>query len=180
MIAGARSTSTSPTLTFETRDCSVPEVMKHDSPSDIVFAGWFLNYAGTEAELINMFKVIEQNLAKGGRFVGVTTNAHDPWMREPKMQFYGLDILVLEPEYIAPDTREEVGIKARVVVKGDTPFSFEVFQFRTEVYERCAEKAGLELRWCELVLPDDERVQEGYWEDFVLRPTFNVVEAVRI
>ena len=158
----------------------MPAQMQHDQPFDIVFAGWFLNYAGTEIELINMFRVIEQNLAPDGRFVGVTTNVHDPKMTEPKMDFYGLDILVLDPAYVAPDTGVEVGIKAKVVVKGETPFSFDVFQFRKEVYERCAEKAGLKLRWCELVLPEDERIEQGYWERYVERPTFAVLEAVRI
>jgi hypothetical protein len=180
MIAGAQSTYPSPTLTFEIRDCSVPENMKHDTPFDIVFAGWFLNYAGTEKELINMFRVIEQNLGAQGRFVGLTTNAHDEWMSEPKLDFYGLDILVLEPRYVAPDSREEVGIKARVVVKGDTPFNFDVFQFRAEVYERCAREAGLKLKWCEVVVPEDERVKEGFWERYLERPTFDVLDAVRI
>jgi hypothetical protein len=153
--------------------------MKHNEPFDIVFAGWFLNYAGTEGELINMFRVIEQNLNSGGRFVSVTTNVHDSRLKEPQMDFYGLDVLVLDSAYVAPDTGEEVGIKVRVVVKGDTPFNFDVFQFRKEVYERCAEKAGLKLRWCDLVLPDDERMKEGYWERYMERPTFTVVEAVR-
>jgi hypothetical protein len=154
--------------------------MKHAEPFDIVFAGWFLNYAGTEKELINMFKVIEQNLAPEGKFVGVTTNAHDPYVTRPKTDFYGLDIEVLEPHYIVPDTGREVGIKAKVVVKGEAAFSFEVFQFRAEMYEKCAKEAGLRLRWCELVLPEDGRVQDGYWKEFVRRPTFDVLEAVRI
>lgn len=180
MIAGAQATYPSPTLTFSVRDCSIPSQMHHPSPFDIVFAGWFLNYAGTETELTNMFRVIEQNLAPTGKFVGVTTNAHDPTVRESKMDFYGLDILVTEPEYVAPDSGVEVGIKAKVVVKGEVPFSFDVFQFRAEVYERCAEKAGLKLRWCELVLPEDERREGAYWREFVERPTFEVIEAVRI
>jgi hypothetical protein len=183
MISSARSTHASdPSLTFAVRDCSLPENMKHDTPFDIVFAGWFLNYAGTETELTNMFRVIHQNLSStaGSKFVGVTTNAHDPQLEVPKIDFYGLDVLVLDPAYEAPDSAELVGIKARVVVKGDAPFSFDVFQFRKEVYERCAEKAGLRLKWCELVLPEDGRAREGYWEKFVERPTFNVLEAVRI
>jgi SAM-dependent methyltransferase len=180
MITGAQASYPSPNLTFAVRDCSVPAKMTHDTPFDIVFAGWFLNYAGTEAELVNMFRVIAQNLAPGGKFVGVTTNAHDKLVSEPKMDFYGLDILVLDDRYVAPDSGEDVGIKARVVVKGDAPFSFDVFQFRADVYERCARLAGLKLRWCELVLPEDERVGQGYWERYVERPTFDVLEAVRI
>lgn len=180
MIAGAQATYTAPNLTFSVRDCSIPSAMQHPRPFDIVFAGWFLNYAGTETELTNMFRVIEQNLSPIGKFVGVTTNAHDPKLEEPKIDFYGLDILVTDPAYVSPDTGVEVGIKAKVVVKGELPFSFEVFQFRAEVYERCAEKAGLKLRWCELVLPEDERAGGGYWREFVERPTFEVIEAVRI
>ncbi|KAH4859580.1 hypothetical protein HBI81_057360 [Parastagonospora nodorum] len=180
MITSARSLHPSPSLTFDTRDCSIPSLMQHPTPFDIVFAGWFLNYAGTETELTNMFRVIEQNLTPGGRFVGVTTNAHDACMTQPKTGFYGLDVLVLEERYVAPDSGVEVGIKARVVVGGEGGFGFDVFQFRAEVYERCAREAGLRLKWGEVVLPDDERVGEGYWEEFLLRPTFDVVEAVRI
>jgi hypothetical protein len=154
--------------------------MTHEEPFDLVFAGWFLNYAGTEKELVNMFRVIEQNLARNGRFVGVTTNAHDPRVHLPKIDFYGLDVEVLDPAYVAPDTGREVGIKARVALKGDMPFSFDVYQFRLEVYERCAKEAGLKLRWCGLVLPEDERKGEGYWGKYVERPTFDVLEAVRI
>lgn len=153
--------------------------MKHDQPFEIVFAGWFFNYAGTERELTAMLRVVELNLAADGKFVGITTNVDDPCVKEPKLDFYGIDVLVLEREYIAPDTGNEVGIKARVVVKGDTPFSFDVFEFRKEVYERCAEKAGLKLTWGELVLPDDERRSTGYWDRCIERPVFSIVEAVR-
>lgn len=145
-----------------------------------MFAGWFLNYAGSERELVNMFRVVEMNLTSGGRFVGVTTNAHDPQMSAPKLDFYGLDVHVLDQAYVAPDTGREVGIKARVALKGDMPFSFDVYQFRAEVYERCAREAGLKIRWCELVLPEDGRRGEGFWERYVERPTFDVLEAVRI
>jgi SAM-dependent methyltransferase len=168
------------TFSFAVGDCSIPSLMQHDSKFDIVFAGWFLNYAGTEKELINMFKVIEQNLKEGGRFVGVTTNAHDPFVQLPKLDFYGIDVHVLDAAYVAPDTRREVGIKAKVAVGGEGGFAFDVFQFRAEVYERCAKEAGLRLRWCELVLPEDERREQGYWERYVERPTFDVVEAVRL
>jgi hypothetical protein len=154
--------------------------MQHDQRFDVVFAGWFLNYAGTEKELVNMFRVIEQNLSKDGRFVGVTTNAHDRLVHLPKHDFYGIDVHVLDKAYVAPDTGVEVGIKAKVAVGGEGGFAFEVFQFRAEVYERCAREAGLKLRWCELVVPEDERRGQGFWDRYVERPTFDVVEAVRI
>ncbi|KAJ4364129.1 hypothetical protein N0V83_009584 [Neocucurbitaria cava] len=196
MISAAQTTyppSTYPNLHFSVADCSIPGTLPHSSPSssssdekfDIVFAGWFLNYAGTRRELTNMFRVIEESLApprqgeEGGRFIGVTTNVHDALMHLEKLNFYGLDVLVLDPHYKEEEEGEVLGIKARVVVQGETPFQFDVFQFRREVYERCAEEAGLRLRWREVVVPEDERREGGYWERFLERPTFVVVEAVR-
>lgn len=57
-----------------------------------------------------MFGVIAKNLKKEGRFIGVTTDAHDPWVKEDKKDFYGIDVDVLEKEYVAPDTGLEVSI----------------------------------------------------------------------
>lgn len=97
-----------PALSFDVADCSDPDGLPLSEPFDVVFAGWLLNYAGSERELENMFRVVAKNLKREGRFVGVTTNAHDPWMKEDKRGFYGLDVEVLEREYVAPDTGREV------------------------------------------------------------------------
>ena len=167
-------------LHFEVADCSAPENLTEEKPFDVVFAGWFLNYAGTEKELTSMFRVIAQNLAAGGKFVGVTTNVTDPWVKEHKKKFYGIDVEVLEREYVALDTGREIGIKARVTVLSEPPFSFDVFQFRSEVYERCAKEAGLEVRWREHVLPDDARKETGFWDQWLRRPTFSVIEAFHL
>ncbi|KAF2678889.1 S-adenosyl-L-methionine-dependent methyltransferase [Lentithecium fluviatile CBS 122367] len=171
--------STHPNLHFSIADCSKPENIPASDTFDVIFAGWFLNYAGTEGELVSMFSVIEKNLKASGRFVGITTNVLDTQMKEPKMDFYGLDVLVLEREYVAPDTGKEVGIKARVSAHTEPVVEFDVFQFRREVYERCAEHAGLKLRWREPVVPDDERKEGEYWKRWLERPTFVIVEATR-
>lgn len=186
MIAGARAAY--PTLTFSVADCSKPLDPPPAHPFDLIFAGWFLNYAGTEPELVDMFKVIEQNLTADGRFVGITTNVNDADMHLPKPDFYGLDILVLDPGYVAPlapgdgtaEGGEVIGIKARVVAQTEPPFGFDVFQFKKGVYERCAREAGLWLRWRDPVVPDDERKGTGFWDRWLERPTFVVVEAGRV
>jgi len=183
MISNALATyppSKHPTLHFAVADCSKPENLPPPFPAyDLIFAGWFFNYAASETQLENMFRVIEQNLAIDGRFVGITTNVRDPWVEEDKRNFYGLEIYVLEKEYVAPDTGLEVGIRAKVSVGGEGGFSFEVYQFRGEVYERCAKRAGLEIRWGEVIVPDDERKTTGFWDQWLERPTFSVLEAVR-
>ncbi|KAF2177108.1 S-adenosyl-L-methionine-dependent methyltransferase [Zopfia rhizophila CBS 207.26] len=178
MIDGARASYPSseyPNLTFEVADCSKP--LPASNPYDIIFAGWFLNYAGTQSELVSMFRNISSNLSPSGRFVGITTNVHDKLMHTPKIDFYGLDVLVLDEAYKEPGEEEVLGIKARVVAHTEQPIQFDVFQFRKEVYERCAREAGLVLSWRDVVVPDDERKGSGYWERWLDRPTFVIVEA---
>ncbi|CAI6337912.1 unnamed protein product [Periconia digitata] len=198
MIAGATSTyppSTHPTLHFAVADCSNPSTLPSPPHSfDIVFAGWFLNYAGTARELTDMFRVIASQLCvrsphseskdghgRGGRFVGLTTNGGDPDMKAPKHDFYGIEVVVLDPAYRDPETGVEVGIKARVVARTEPEVRFDVFQFTRDVYQRCAEEAGLVVRWRDVVLPEgeEERKEQGYWERFLERPTFDVLEAWR-
>lgn len=183
MIAGALAAypiKEHPSLFFDVADCSVIDSLppSNNGTFDLVFSAWFLNYAGSERELTNMFRVIESQMAPGGRFVGLTTDAHDADMHIPKPNFYGLDILVLDPAYVAPDTGEVVGIKAKVKV-GKGGFEFDCFQFRADVYERCARTAGLEVRWRQCVVPDDERKHTGYWKEWLARPTFAMLEARR-
>lgn len=183
MVAGALATypiSEYPTLKFGVADCSILDSLpaSGNGTFDIVFSAWFLNYAGTERELTNMFRVIESQMAPGGRFIGLTTDAHDPNMSIPKLNFYGLDILVLDPAYVAPDTGRVVGIQAKVKV-GKGGFEFDCYQFKKEVYERCARAAGLDIRWKECILPDDDRKSTGYWEKWLARPTFAMLEATR-
>ena len=184
MISSALTTyppSTHPSLHFDVLDCSIPSSLSASEKGsyDLVFSAWFLNYAGTERELTNMFAFIEAAMAEGGRFVGLTTDVHDADKSIPKHDFYGLDVEVLDPQYVAPDTREVVGIKARVRV-GKGGFEFDCFQFRADVYERCARRAGLEVRWRGCVVPDDERRETGYWDEWLKRPTFTMLEARRL
>ncbi|KAF2110966.1 S-adenosyl-L-methionine-dependent methyltransferase [Lophiotrema nucula] len=182
MIDGAKATypaSNFPSINFAIADCSKPLPTDLES-FDIIFAGWFLNYAGTEQELVNMFKIIKDNLKDNGKFIGITTNAHDTKVKEDKIDFYGLDVIVLDPAYVEPSGTKELGIKARVKSYTEHPIQFDVYQFNCHVYERCAEKAGLKLTWREPVLPDDGRKETGYWDRWLERPTYEVVTAVKI
>ncbi|KAJ8118708.1 hypothetical protein OPT61_g374 [Boeremia exigua] len=185
MISGALSAyppAQFPTLYFDVKDCSIPESLPvpDDGAFDLVFSAWFLNYAGSERELINMFRVIDNQMNAGGRFIGLTTDAHDADMHIPKPDFYGLDVLVLDPEYADPNSRQVLGIKARVVVGGGQGFSFDVYQFKRDVYERCAKEAGLTIEWKEVVVPNDERRATGFWDVYLARPTFAMLEARRV
>ncbi|KAJ4991157.1 hypothetical protein SVAN01_03285 [Stagonosporopsis vannaccii] len=184
MISGALATyppDQFPTLSFGIADCSIPNSIpaSGDGAFDLVFSAWFLNYAGTESELKSMFRVIKSQMKVDGRFVGLTTDAHDANMHIPKPNFYGLDVVVLDPEYKDPDSHQVLGIKAKVVVGGGQGFSFDVYQFRRDVYERCAREAGLEIEWKEVIVPNDERKESGFWDSYLQRPTFAMLEARR-
>lgn len=184
MISSAQAlypSSTHSALHFSVLDCSLLSSLPLSEKGyyDLVFSAWFLNYAGTERELTNMFAFIEAAMVEGGQFVGLTTDAHDADMSVPKHDFYGLDVEVLEPDYIAPDTGEVVGIKAKVRV-GSGGFEFDCYQFRADVYERCARRAGLEVRWRDCVVPDDQRRETRYWDEWLRRPTFAMLEARRV
>lgn len=185
MIEGAKAAyppSDYPTMDFQVADCSKPLEPQAPYKADIIFAGWFLNYAGTEQELVNMFKVIEENLStegKGGRLVGITTNPSDPDMHLPKVDFYGLDVEVLDPNYKEPGGEEILGIKARVIVRG-AGVQFDVFEFKTHVYERCAEKAGLKVTFINAIVPDDERKKTDYWDRWLERPMHTIITAERL
>ncbi|PVI00418.1 S-adenosyl-L-methionine-dependent methyltransferase [Periconia macrospinosa] len=182
MVEGARTTypqSTHPNLSFAIADCSQPDTFPEPKNNfDIVFAGWFLNYAGTRRELTNMFRAIASQLKPPtGKFIGITTNGSDTRMKEEKRDFYGLDVLVLEREYKDPETGEELGIKARIIAQTEPVVQFDVFQFRRDVYEQCAADAGLVVAWKEVVVPQDERREGTYWDRFLERPSFVIVEA---
>ncbi|KAF2656969.1 S-adenosyl-L-methionine-dependent methyltransferase [Lophiostoma macrostomum CBS 122681] len=187
MIAGAQSTyppSEYPTLSFAVADCSKP-LPPQPHPYDVIFAGWFLNYAASLSQLTSMFRVIASNLAPGGRFVGITTNVLDPRMTEPKTDFYGVDVEIVEGDYVDPENGERLGIKARVVAHTQFEIRFEVYQFERGVYERAAKEAGVRLEWKVPVLPDEnggeregEKRGEGYWDRWAERATFVIVEAV--
>jgi hypothetical protein len=184
MIAGARASyppESYPNISFAVADCSKPLDPPPPHPFDLIFAGWFLNYAGTEAELVSMFNVIRSNLSDSpdAKFVGITTNGDDEQMAEPKKDFYGMAVEVIDKTYREPGGQEVLGIKARVGVK-EMGVQFECYQFRREVYERCAARAGLKLKWWGYRVPEDGRKEGGYWDRWLERPTFVVVEARRV
>ncbi|KAF2644516.1 S-adenosyl-L-methionine-dependent methyltransferase [Massarina eburnea CBS 473.64] len=183
MVEGAQKTFPSdlyPYLHFAVADCSKLELLPTpNEPFDLIFAGWFLNYAGTESDLTSMFRVIEAHMIERGKFVGITTNVDDPCVTKDKKDFYGLDVEVRNKEYRDPETGIKLGIVARIRAHTDTPIEIDCFQFGKEVYERCADKAGLRLTWKEVLVPQDAKVNPKYWIRYLERPTISIIEAVK-
>ena len=157
-------------ISFEIGDCSKPTVVE-GGPFDVAFAGWLLNYAPDFETMVGMWRNIYINLKPGGRFIGITVNTHCP-MFEP-VDNYG--ILVRPIETVGE------GWKCRLTAQMEPePVEFDVFHFLHHFYERAAATAGMtDVKWYPPVPPDDERRQNGFWDEYFLRPHMNIVTASR-
>ena len=71
MIEVAQTSTSSKSVHYEIGDCSAPEMFDRGG-YDLVVGVWLLNYAGTRAEMVNMYRTIAMNLKDGGTFIGVT------------------------------------------------------------------------------------------------------------
>ena len=163
-----------PKLEFHAADCGKPFIAPGGGGwrFDLVFAAWFLNYASTYEEMVQMFTNIYNNLTPGGRFVRLTSNTHCP-MYEPFDDRYGV---IVEAVHEIKD-----GWKCRLEAYTEPEhIQFEMYHFLHGFYERAAVEAGLTpIRWHGYVLPDDERKDNGYWDIFMLRPHFNILSCHR-
>lgn len=166
--------------TFLVADCTQPLALEElKEPFDLALGAWLLNYAATAAEQLGMWRNIYSSLLPGGRFVGVAPNVHLDLAMHPVQARYGYSVEALEAV--------EDGWKCRLTAHTEPEeVSFEMWHLRREVYERCAEEAGMVgLEWRGYVLPDEQMEEgneeggEGYWDAFVMRSSFEVCTAWR-
>ena len=173
MIKAARETlpeSMRSKVSFTIGDCSKPIAIE-GGPFDLVFAGWFLNYAPDYETMVSMWRTIHNNLKPQGRFVSIVPNAHCP-MFEPIDDSYGIAVRPLET---VPE-----GWKCRLTTYTEPEVEFDMFHFLHDFYERAAAEAGMvELKWHPTVPPDDERKENGFWDVYFLRPHMSIVTATR-
>ncbi|MCJ1418640.1 hypothetical protein MMC32_004988 [Xylographa parallela] len=144
---------------------------------DLVHGAWLLNYAATEEELTSMWRNIASNLKPGGRFVGIIPNLEADFSYEKPFD---------DPKYgVTTRAIEKVthGYKVRVTAHTAAGVEFENYILNGDhVYERSAATAGMcQVKWKAVSpLPQDiERMEKGFWDDFVARPFSAVCTAVR-
>ncbi|KAL4860571.1 hypothetical protein BDV12DRAFT_181368 [Aspergillus spectabilis] len=148
-------------LDFRVADCSKPlDVGKFD----LVLAIWFLNYAGSAEELTNMWRNISRCLKPGGRCLGITINQDMLQQSVPDGPRFGLSLNIVE--------HVEGGVKFQICVHSSPLFMFESFMLEREIYEKCAEKAGIpNLNWMPPTDPMNPRVD---FESFLRCPHFRL------
>jgi SAM-dependent methyltransferase len=143
-------------ITLKLADCSIPSSYE-GGPFDLVFGAWFLNYASSGAEMVDMFRNIALNLKPGGRFVAVTPPpAHDPTASiraEMDARPGGSEGLSIQITGVVED-----GVSMHL--HADTPcgaVDFDCYHLRKDVHEAAARAGGLggELVWSVTKVDDD-------------------------
>ncbi|MCJ1319635.1 hypothetical protein MMC15_004971 [Xylographa vitiligo] len=169
-------------IKYRIGDCTMPDLLKtlgisDERQFDLVHGAWLLNYAATEEELTSMWRNIASNLKPGGRFVGIIPNLDADFSYEKPFD---------DPKYgVTTRAIETVthGYKVRVTAHTAGLVEFENYILNGDhVYERSAAAGGMcEVKW-KAVSPrpeDIERMEEGFWDDFLARPFSAVCTAVR-
>lgn len=141
---------------------------------DLVTGVWCLNYAGNR----DMMQIAWQNIARflkpGGRFVGIVPGNLVENLRDNEV-YYGFSYERLE--------EVEDGWLAKKTINAEQgPFSFKAYLLNEDVYRGAAEAAGMrDVRIDKpQVVPElqgDEK--EDFWEEFLAKPIFKVMTAVK-
>lgn len=175
MVDGAKAASAGDErLSFAVGDCSVPTKLYSETdgegPFDLVFAGWFLNYAPDYATLVNMWRNVVLNLKPGGRFVCLSPNLR----LDPRQGLHAKYGILLEAVH-----RVEGGWKARCIApSADVQFDF--FLLEKDVYEKAAKEAGMvDLQWSPAVITDEveKQFEPGFLDEMKERPFHEVIVA---
>ncbi|KAK3368685.1 methyltransferase type 11 [Podospora didyma] len=154
-----------------------------EGPFDVVTGNWLLNYAGTEAEMTQMFASIAANLRPGGVFVGITP---------PMVDQKDMDAVVAETKDLYRDERRAAVLGYRItylhrVDEGglhgggwevelsagrdeDEKVTFRTFRFPRAVYEEGARRGGMKgrLEWCKVEMVPEARAAAGeeFWREY--------------
>lgn len=141
---------------------------------DVVTGVWCLNYAGSR----EMMQIAWQNIARflkpGGRFVGIVPGNLVENLRDNEV-YYGFSYERLE--------EVEDGWLAKKTINAEQgPFSFKAYLLNEDVYRGAAEAAGMrdvriDKPQAVPKLQGDEK--EGFWEEFLAKPIFKVMTAVK-
>ncbi|PHH64269.1 hypothetical protein CDD81_4753 [Ophiocordyceps australis] len=111
---------------------------------DLVFGGWFLNYASSRAELASFFKTIAINLAPNGVFVGIIfplVDNNDEMQR--RAVAYNLQPLCRLRPHLDYTTPRPSGDGWNVRVNLGDSVSFSAWHLYRHVFEEAARDGGM-------------------------------------
>lgn len=150
---------------FIEQDCSKAQEIDGGG-FDLAFGAWFLNYAATREELVEMFRLIAMNLKEGGRFVGITCPpTADPAAfvqaeRDLRLAPQGSGGLLCSINYEVKD-----GVYFHVFADTEAgEVNFDCWHLLKRVYEEAAREGGMNgvLEWSATEVTDEFiRTREG-------------------
>jgi len=142
--------------------CALPDLVQ----ADLAFAGFFLHYAQTRAQLFAMCEGIARNLKPGGLMLGLNSNPHQATFRG---EAYFTTTL--------PYRTEGEGSRMQVSLydpRGQAPpLRFPIYHWGPETYAEAFAAAGLELIGWEGLSLDPrcvDRFPPGYWDHYLDQP----------
>lgn len=171
MLARARAAEARLPLGIEYRSCRAEELGRVGA-FDAVLAVHLLHYARRRDDLVRMCAGLRANLVPGGVLVGVLCFVEDParFAAGSNYDRYGLTL------HVPPTLRE--GDPLTLDVRMETPFSFDMVQWRRETYEHALISAGFRSVTFTPHAPSPEAVErfgEDFWADYVEHSTVYVV-----
>ncbi|KAJ2982429.1 hypothetical protein NQ176_g1387 [Zarea fungicola] len=131
---------------------------------DLAFAGWFLNYSGTQESLTAMFRTVALNLKPGGLFMAIvphpTEDLHARAAASAKAPFTRMHP---RNDYTPGQLPSGDGWGLRVNLDDDGT-NFMTYHLLPRVYEQAARSAGFDgrLEWRrEVLLEGDWKAKQG-------------------
>ncbi|KAL9097496.1 MAG: hypothetical protein Q9165_000392 [Trypethelium subeluteriae] len=145
-------------IQFTEADCSKPMVFE-GGPFDLVFGAWFLNYAATGKDMVDMYRNIALNLKDGGRFVAVTPPPTDDpasFVEEER----NIRPLPIASGGLFGSINEKVEEGVYYHCHSNTPagdLDFDCYHLQKSAWEIAAREGGLhgELKWSTTRVPED-------------------------
>lgn len=142
---------------------------------DLVTAGYLLNYAATEAELLAMCQVIARHLRPGGRFVTVNNNSDQPPESFDQDRPYGF------VKHLVGELREGAPINYTFFLD-EGPFEITNYYLSVATHERAFQAAGLrDVRWHPPRVSAEGLASFGqdFWRAFLEQPPVLFIECAR-
>lgn len=140
---------------------------------DVVLASYLLNYARSEAELLDMSLAIARSLKPGGRFVGINNNPAQHISNFAVTEKYGF-IKSAEGEITSGS------VIRYTFIQGDERFAIENYHLDPAVHLSALSAAGLkDVRWHspELCPAEASSDNAGIWNDFLEDPPIAFLSA---
>ena len=178
MIDGARQTTGDMRdVHFHVADCSKPlpspDNNTFNTPFEVVFGGYFLNYAANAEEMEGMWRTVAASLNVDGHFVGIMPNP-DTDFTIPFPDDYGFQAKKVAD---VNQGQWDEGTKNKLMVSSQPPVEFEAYFLPKQVLEATAKRAGMgDIEWFQPIVPADD----AFWEHYKKRPHFQAIKAVKL